>query len=89
MTPSTSVYISTDSAPKATPRAAAVVSLPPRPNVVTSPFLLKMCIRDSYQTACLARKLSGVNVAVFDSWAATLGQGLQVIKAALLAEKGM
>ena len=43
----------------------------------------------TYQTACLARKLSGVNVAVFDSWAATLGQGLQVIKAALLAEKGM
>lgn len=43
----------------------------------------------TYQTACLAKKISGVNVAVFDSWAATLGQGLQVIKAALLAEKGM
>ncbi|MFY9140088.1 MAG: DegV family protein [Thermacetogeniaceae bacterium] len=43
----------------------------------------------TYQTACLAQKLSGVNVAVFDSWSATLGQGLQVIKAALLAEKGM
>ncbi|HHY40943.1 MAG TPA: DegV family protein [Syntrophaceticus sp.] len=43
----------------------------------------------TYQAACLAKKISGVNVAVFDSWAATLGQGLQVIKAALLAEKGM
>lgn len=42
----------------------------------------------TYQTACLAKEMSGVDVAVFDTWAATLGQGLQVIKAAVLAEKG-
>lgn len=43
----------------------------------------------TYQTACLAKGISGVDVTVFDSWAATLGQGLQVIKAARLAEKGL
>lgn len=42
----------------------------------------------TYQTACLAKEMSGVDVTVFDSWAATMGQGLQVIKAARLAEKG-
>ncbi|MGB4504340.1 MAG: DegV family protein [Syntrophaceticus sp.] len=42
----------------------------------------------TYQTACLAKEMSGVDVEVFDTWAATLGQGLQVIKAAMLAEKG-
>jgi DegV family protein with EDD domain len=42
----------------------------------------------TYQTACLAKEMSGIDVAIFDSWAATLGQGLQVIKAAMLAEKG-
>ena len=31
--------------------------------------------------------MSGIDVTVFDTWAATLGQGLQVIKAAMLAEK--
>ena len=31
------MYISTISAPNVAPKAAAVVSLPPRPNVVTSP----------------------------------------------------
>ncbi|MDD3315562.1 MAG: DegV family protein [Syntrophaceticus sp.] len=44
----------------------------------------------TYQTACLAAKeMSDVDVAVFDSWAAALGQGLQVVKAAGLAEKGL
>ena len=43
----------------------------------------------TYQTACLAREMAGIDVAVFDSWAATLRQGLQVIKAAMLAEKGL
>ncbi len=43
----------------------------------------------TYQTACLAKEISGVDVVVFDTWAATLGQGLQVIKAALMAEKGI
>lgn len=43
----------------------------------------------TYQSACLAREMSGCDVAVFDSQAATLGQGLQVIKAAELAEKGL
>ena len=42
----------------------------------------------TYQTACLAKEMSGIDVTVFDTWAATLGQGLQVIKAAMLAEKG-
>ncbi len=42
----------------------------------------------TYQSACLAREMSGCDVAVFDSQAATLGQGLQVIKAAELAQKG-
>jgi DegV family protein with EDD domain len=43
----------------------------------------------TFQTACLAKEMSGINATVFDSWAASLAQGLQVIKAAMLAEKGL
>lgn len=42
----------------------------------------------TYQSACLAKKLSGVDVAIFDSLASTLAQGLYVIKAAEMAEEG-
>ena len=42
----------------------------------------------TYQSACLGRELSGVDVTVFDSLGGSLGHGLQVLKACELAEAG-
>jgi len=40
----------------------------------------------TYQSACLGKDLSGANVTVFDSLGGSLGQGLQLLRAAQLAE---
>jgi DegV family protein with EDD domain len=45
-------------------------------------------LSSTYQTACLAKEMSGVNVKIFDTWTTSLGQGLHAIKAAMLNEKG-
>lgn len=42
----------------------------------------------TYQSACLAADLSGADVTVFDTLNASLGHGLQVLKACELAEAG-
>ena len=42
----------------------------------------------TYQSACLGRELSGVDVTVFDTLAGSLGHGLQVLKACKLAKAG-
>jgi DegV family protein with EDD domain len=42
----------------------------------------------TYQSACLATQLSGADVTVFDSLNASLGHGLQVLKACELAAAG-
>jgi DegV family protein with EDD domain len=42
----------------------------------------------TYQSACLAAKLSGADVTVFDTLNASLGQGLQVLRACELAAAG-
>jgi len=42
----------------------------------------------TYQSACLGKELSCADVTVFDSLGGSLGQGLQVIKAAEFAEAG-
>jgi DegV family protein with EDD domain len=42
----------------------------------------------TYQSACLAKDTSGANVTVFDSLGGSLGHGLQVLRAAELAESG-
>lgn len=42
----------------------------------------------TYQSACIGKELSGVNVTIFDTLAGSLGHGLQIIRAAELAEKG-
>jgi DegV family protein with EDD domain len=42
----------------------------------------------SYQSACLAKEMSGADITVFDSLGGSLGHGLQVLKAAKLAESG-
>jgi DegV family protein with EDD domain len=42
----------------------------------------------TYQSAGLGKKLSGADVTVFDSLGGSLGHGLQVLKAAKLAEAG-
>ena len=42
----------------------------------------------TYQSACMGKELSGADVIVFDSLAGSLGHGLQVLKAAELAESG-
>jgi len=42
----------------------------------------------TYQTACLGRELSGVDVTVYDSLTGSLGHGLQVLRACELAESG-
>lgn len=42
----------------------------------------------TYQSACMGQKMSGANVTVFDSLGGSLGHGLQVLKAAQLAESG-
>jgi DegV family protein with EDD domain len=42
----------------------------------------------TYQSACHGKELSGANVTVFDSLGGSLGHGLQVLKAAKLAESG-
>lgn len=42
----------------------------------------------TYQSACLGRELSGVDVTVFDSLAGSLGHGLQVLRACELAGAG-
>lgn len=43
----------------------------------------------SYQSACLGKKLTGQEVAVFDSLGASIAHGQQVILAAEMAEKGL
>lgn len=42
----------------------------------------------TYQTACLAKEMSDGDITVFDSLGGSLGQGLQIIRAAELAESG-
>ncbi len=42
----------------------------------------------TYQSACMGKELSNANVTVFDTLAGSLGHGLQIIRAAELAEKG-
>jgi DegV family protein with EDD domain len=42
----------------------------------------------TYQSACIAKELSNANVTVFDTLAGSLGHGLQIIRAAELAEQG-
>jgi len=42
----------------------------------------------TYQSACLAKEQSGADVVIFDSLGGSLGHGLQVLKAARLAELG-
>jgi DegV family protein with EDD domain len=42
----------------------------------------------TYQSACLGKELSGADITVFDSLGGSSGHGLQVIKAAELAESG-
>lgn len=42
----------------------------------------------TYQSACIGKDLSNVNVTVFDTLAGSLGHGLQVIRAAELAQNG-
>ena len=42
----------------------------------------------TYQSACIGKELANSNVTVFDTLAGSLGHGLQVIRAAQLAEKG-
>jgi DegV family protein with EDD domain len=42
----------------------------------------------TYQSACLGKELSGADITVFDSLGGSLGHGLQVLKAAELAESG-
>jgi DegV family protein with EDD domain len=42
----------------------------------------------TYQSACHGKELSGANITVFDSLGGSLGHGLQVLKAAELAESG-
>lgn len=42
----------------------------------------------TYQSACLAQELSGVDVSVFDTLAGSLGHGLQILKACELAKAG-
>lgn len=43
----------------------------------------------TYQSACLGKELSNANVTVFDTLAGSLGHGLQIIRAAELAEQGL
>jgi DegV family protein with EDD domain len=43
----------------------------------------------TYQSACLGKDLSGADITVFDSLGGSLGHGLQVLKAAELAESGL
>jgi DegV family protein with EDD domain len=42
----------------------------------------------TYQSACMGKELANSNVTVFDTLAGSLGHGLQIIRAAELAEKG-
>jgi DegV family protein with EDD domain len=42
----------------------------------------------TYESACVAKELSGIDITVFDSLAGSLGHGLQVLRAAQLAESG-
>ncbi|PLT29649.1 DegV family protein [Peribacillus deserti] len=42
----------------------------------------------TYQSACLGKELSQANVTVFDTLAGSLGHGLQLIRAAELADQG-
>ncbi|WP_075980003.1 DegV family protein [Bacillus massilinigeriensis] len=43
----------------------------------------------TYQSACLGKNLSDARVTVFDTLAGSLGHGLQIIRAAELAEEGL
>jgi DegV family protein with EDD domain len=43
----------------------------------------------TYQSACIGQKLAGVNVAIFDTLAGTLGHGLQLIKAGEMNAAGL
>ncbi len=43
----------------------------------------------TYQSACIGRDISGVDVSVIDTLAGSLGHGLQLIEAGKLAEKGL
>lgn len=42
----------------------------------------------TYQSACMGKELSDANVTVFDTLAGSMGHGLQILRAAELAEQG-
>lgn len=42
----------------------------------------------TYQSACMGKEMCGGNITIFDSLAGSLGHGLQLLKAAELAESG-
>lgn len=51
-------------------------------------FTISSGLSGTYQAACLGKEISKANVTVFDTLAGSLGHGLQIIRAAELAEKG-
>jgi DegV family protein with EDD domain len=51
-------------------------------------FTISSGLSGTYQSACLGRELSGVDVTVFDTLGGSLGHGIQIIKAAEMAAEG-
>jgi DegV family protein with EDD domain len=43
----------------------------------------------TYQSACIGKDISGIDVTVFDTLAGSLGHGLQLVKAAMLSAQGL
>ncbi len=51
-------------------------------------FTISSGLSGTYQSACMGKELSDAKVTVFDTLAGSLGHGLQVIRAAELAQQG-
>ncbi|MGG5252516.1 DegV family protein [Neobacillus sp. SM06] len=51
-------------------------------------FTISSGLSGTYQSACIGKELSNANVTIFDTLAGSIGHGMQVIRAADLAEKG-
>ncbi|MEH7114048.1 DegV family protein [Neobacillus niacini] len=51
-------------------------------------FTISSGLSGTYQSACIGKDLSGAKVTVFDTLAGSLGHGLQIIRAAELAQQG-
>jgi len=51
-------------------------------------FTISSGLSGTYQSACMGKELSDAKVTVFDTLAGSLGHGLQVIRAAQLAQQG-